>query len=70
MRDEKQALLEAQNLDERIEILLSLMKMSVNENKNIVSGAVPFLNMSKFDLKKFLFLFVQKQERNFMIKNY
>ena len=38
---EKQALLEAQNIDERTEILLSLMHMSINENKNIVSGAVP-----------------------------
>ena len=38
---EKQALLEAQNIDERIEILLSLMKMSINENKNLVSGAAP-----------------------------
>ena len=38
---EKQALLEAQNIDERVEILLSLMKMSVNENKNLASGAVP-----------------------------
>ncbi len=38
---EKQALLEAQNIDDRIEILLSLMKMSINENKNLVSGAAP-----------------------------
>ena len=38
---EKQALLEAQNIDERTEILLSLMHMSINENKNIASGAVP-----------------------------
>ena len=38
---EKQALLEAQNIDDRIEILLSLMKMSLNENKNMASGAVP-----------------------------
>ena len=40
-QSEKQALLEAKNIDERIEILLSLMKMSMNENKNIASGAVP-----------------------------
>ena len=40
-QSEKQALLEAQNIDERIEILLSLMKMSINENKNLVSGAAP-----------------------------
>ena len=40
-QNEKQALLEAQNIDERIEILLSLMKMSINENKNLVSGAAP-----------------------------
>ncbi len=38
---EKQALLEAKNIDDRIEILLSLMKMSINENKNIASGAIP-----------------------------
>ena len=40
-QSEKQALLEAKNIDERIEILLSLMKMSINENKNLVSGAIP-----------------------------
>ena len=40
-QSEKQALLEAQNIDERIDILLSLMKMSLNENKNIASGVVP-----------------------------
>ena len=38
---EKQALLEAQTIDDRIEILLSLMKMSLNENRNMASGAVP-----------------------------
>ena len=38
---EKQALLEAKDIDDRIEILLSLMKMSINENKNIASGAIP-----------------------------
>ena len=40
-QSEKQALLEAQNIDERIEILLSLMNMSINENKSLVSGAAP-----------------------------
>ena len=40
-QSEKQALLEAQNIDERLDILLSLMKMTLNENKNIATGAVP-----------------------------
>ena len=36
--NEKQALLEAINLDKRIEILTSLMNMSVNENTMTKSG--------------------------------
>lgn len=40
-QNEKQALLEAKNIDERIDILLSLMKMTINENKSLVSGSAP-----------------------------
>ena len=40
-QNEKQALLEAKNIDERIDILLSLMKMTINENKSLASGSAP-----------------------------
>ena len=35
---EKQALLEAKNLEDRLEVLTSLMQMGINDNKMVSSG--------------------------------
>ena len=38
--NEKQALLEAKSLEDRMDVLMSLMQMSMIENKSIGTGSV------------------------------
>ena len=56
---EKQALLEAQNIDERIEILLSLMKMSINENKRLQFLFKDYLSEEKLSKNTVLSRFLE-----------